>query len=244
MTLLLTAAATKRGLYLLPLLPPLLMLLAALATEAWRSRTTPMIVGWRWNGTLVFVALAALGPVGTALVYLRTLEPLAMIYAALVVAALATAAWAARRGVESRAVAALGSAAVAAVLGLLVVVAGLAAPYKDLTPFVAWVGSTVPENDPLYVLGDVDETLEGIVPFATGRRARAIDSSVLAATAPDYVLVQGKDGGAAAATLPAPYERIGERSFGTDRYLALWMRADASRRASPLQSAARDRGGY
>jgi 4-amino-4-deoxy-L-arabinose transferase-like glycosyltransferase len=235
MALILSAAATKRGLYLLPLLPPLLVLLAALAVEMWRARgpSAPRA----WLATLALVAVAALGPVALALAYLRVLEPRALAYSALVVAALAAAAWARRRGFETRALAALGASALAAVLGLLVVVADLAAPYKDLTPFVAWIGSQVPPNEALYVLGDVDETLQGIVPFATGRRALAIDAAVLAVSAPPYVLVQSKEGEADAAALPPPYAQIGERAFGPGRHLALWARMDAPE-TPPLQSAA------
>src|SRR5262249_25518616 len=130
----------------------------------------------------------------------------------------------------ARALATLGVTAVAGVVGLLVAVAPLAAPRKDLSPFLAWVGAQVPPGEPIYVLGEVDETLAGIVPFVTGRHAVTIDASGVETRKPRFVLVQGKNGAKNAAALAAPYARLDGRVIGDDRYLALWSRgADASR---------------
>jgi len=40
------------------------------------------------------------------------------------------------------------------------------------------------------------------------------------------VLVQGKNGASAAASLAAPYRRLANSEVGSDRYLALWSRVD------------------
>ena len=51
MALLLSVPATKRGLYLMPVLPPLLLLLAAVAAEWWTSSAAPRLRGAVWLET-------------------------------------------------------------------------------------------------------------------------------------------------------------------------------------------------
>jgi hypothetical protein len=84
----------------------------------------------------------------------------------------------------------------------------------------------VPATETLYVTGEIDETLDGIVPFVTGRHAVAINAAEIEATRPRFVLVQGKNGASAAASLAAPYRRLANSEVGSDRYLALWSRVD------------------
>ena len=225
MLLFLSAPATKRGLYLMPVLPPLFLLLAAVAAEWWTKTAAPRVRSAAWVVQAALVALYAAVPAAGALVYLRAVDARAVTYLVVVAVLLGALAAYSLRGAGARALGALAACSLAAVLGLLVAVAPLAAPRKDMSPFVAWVGAQVPAGETIYVLGEVDETLDGIVPFVTGRHAVAIGAADVDAQKPRFVLVQGKNGAQAAAALAAPYRRLDGRELGSDRYLALWSRA-------------------
>jgi 4-amino-4-deoxy-L-arabinose transferase-like glycosyltransferase len=231
MVLLLSAPATKRGLYLMPVLPPLFLLLAAVAGEWWTKTAAPRLASAAWLAQAACVALFAAVPATFALTYLRVVDARAMLYLVVAVALLGALAAYSLRGDGARALATLGVCSVAAVVGLLVAVAPLAAPRKDMSPFVAWVGAQVPAGESIYVLGEVDETLDGIVPFVTGRRAVPVDAADVETRKPRFVLVQSKNGAQGAAALAAPYRRLDSRDLGTDRYLALWSRTGDAPRA-------------
>jgi len=222
MAVVLSAASTKRGNYLLPLLPPLFLLLAATASEWWNRTPAGPVQGRIWTSQWLCVALFAAVPVALALAYLRTSSPLAMAFLGVVAAMAAGTAIYARRGHRAIAVRGLGALAVSAVVGVLVVAAQLAAPLKDLSPFVAWVGAQAPADEPIYVLGDFDETIRGIVPFVTGRTAVSIAASDLEALRPHYVLVHAKEGDVLAPQ--PPYVLLGVRKLGPTRSMALWER--------------------
>jgi len=222
MVLLLSVPATKRGLYLMPALPPLLLLLAAVAAEWWKSAAS-RLRGAVWLVQAALVAVFAAVPAAAAVAYLRVADAHAVSFlmaVALLVGALVMFSLRDERST------ALATCSIAAAVGLLTVAAPLAAPRKDLSPFVAWVGAQVPATETLYVTGEIDETLDGIVPFVTGRHAVAINAAEIEATRPRFVLVQGKNGASAAASLAAPYRRLANSEVGSDRYLALWSRVD------------------
>jgi 4-amino-4-deoxy-L-arabinose transferase-like glycosyltransferase len=230
MVLFLSAPATKRGLYLMPVLPPLFLLLAAVAAEWWAKTAAPRLKNAAWLAQAALVVLFAAIPAAFALAYLRVADARAVAYLIVVAGLLGALAAYSLRGERAKALAALAACSIAAVVGLLVAVAPLAAPRKDMSPFVAWVGAQVPAGETIYVLGEVDETLDGIVPFVTGRHAVAIDAADVEPQKPRFVLVQSKNGAQAASALAAPYRRLDSRDLGSDRYLALWSRAgDAPR---------------
>ncbi len=233
MVLLLSVPATKRGLYLMPVLPPLLLLLAAVAAEWWTSAAAPRLRGAVWLAQAGLVGVFAAVPAAGAVAYLRVADAHSisfLIAVALLLGALVTFSL---RGERATALATLATCSIAAAVGLLAVAAPLAAPRKDLSPFVAWVGAQVPSTETLYVTGEIDETLDGIVPFVTGRHAEAIGAAQIEASRPRFVLVQGKNGASAAAALAAPYRRLASSEVGTDRYLALWSRDDDPRASAP-----------
>ena len=225
MVLLLSLPATKRGLYLMPVLPPLLLLLAAVAAEWWTSAAS-RLRGAVWIAQAALVALFAAVPAAAAVAYLRVTDAHAVSFLMAVALLVGALVMFSLRGERSTALATLATCSIAAAVGLLTVAAPLAAPRKDLSPFVAWVGAQVPSTDTLYVTGEIDETLDGIVPFVTGRHAQAIGAAEIEASRPRFVLVQGKNGASAAAALAAPYHRLASSELGTDRYLALWSRED------------------
>ena len=101
----------------------------------------------------------------------------------------------ARRRRWPQTLAALAAYSLASVVGLIVVTVPLAAPEKDMAPFVEWIDEQIPAEQPIYALGDIDETLDGIVPFVTGRSLIAIMPAEIAEQRPQYILVQDKEGG-------------------------------------------------
>jgi len=82
----------------------------------------------------------------------------------------------------------------------------------------------MPDEQPIYALGKVDETLEGSMPFLTGREVIAITLEDIPAERPPYILVQDKEGGRTAPQIGAPYALLRDHSFGPGRYFAFWRR--------------------
>jgi len=224
MLLLLSASATKRGIYLLPVLPPLFLLLAAHAMDWWVRRPPSGLLrspAW-WLQVGCVLAMGA-GPTAIALGYLGARDLPAFAYLALLAALTAALVIFVRRGQDRRAVGALGSCAVAATVGLLLVTTHLAAPEKDMSPFVAWLDARIPSAQPVYVVGDIDETVLGIVPFVTGREVLVTEPAKVAELRPDWLLVQDKNGGQTAPSFATSYRLVQARTFGTGRYFALWQ---------------------
>jgi 4-amino-4-deoxy-L-arabinose transferase-like glycosyltransferase len=222
MALVLSASATKRSTYLLPMLPPMFILLAAIASEWWASQSG-RIRSIAWTAQLTLVALYAVAPPAFALVYFRSTHLGSVAFMLLVAALTLLAVASARLGNRRRALAIFAVIAVSSVFGVLVIAARLVAPVKDLQPFVASIGAQVPPTQPIYVFGDFDETIRGIVPFATGRNAVLVDTAALATLRPTFVLIHAKNGDHAP-VLDPPYELRRDRRFGSERYLALWER--------------------
>jgi 4-amino-4-deoxy-L-arabinose transferase-like glycosyltransferase len=237
MVLILSAAATKRAVYLLPVLPPLFLLLAARA-EAWWQRSERPSTGPAWWLQTAFVVLFATTPTVAVLVYFRLADAAAAVYLGAVLLIAVALVVFARRADHLKALAVVAATAVTAVVGLVVVDTRLAAPLKDMTPFVAWIDEQIPRGSSLTVTGNIDETLYGIVPFVTEDPVVFAMPSDIPALGPRYVLVQDKNGGRTAPQLPAPYELLAARHFGPGRYLALWERSAAttdSRTVSPVE---------
>jgi 4-amino-4-deoxy-L-arabinose transferase-like glycosyltransferase len=225
MALLLSASATKRSLYLLPMLPPLFVLLGSIASEWWDKRDALRSRARWWKVQLAVVAAFAAIPAAVGLVYLQAFNPLAVMFLTVVVAAWAVTTALTSRAEQARALLALGALAVGGILGWLGVGVHLAAPTKDWGPFVTWAGEQVPPSQPVYVVGDFDESVRGIVPFSTGRPAVSISIADVDRVRPRFVLVHMKDVDHAPSLEPA-YRLVDGRLFGPDRYMALWQRRD------------------
>ena len=130
------------------------------------------------------------------------------------------------RGQAKRALVALLAVAVAGTVGLLEVVPHQAGFMKDMGPFVRWVDEQLPAGEPVYAIGHYDETLEGIVPFMTGRKLIRLTPDELAQTDHPYVLVQDTDNRGQLADPPESYEPVRVQVIGTERYLGLWKKTD------------------
>lgn len=224
MALILSASSTKRGIYLLPMLPPLSLLLAAHA-EAWVQRTGPdSLRSWPWWTQAALVGAFAVVPSVAGLLYLMESDPLALGYLAVLAGILAAFIVSSWKGRRTAAGVALGSVALAGAVGWLVVLVHLAAPQKDMSPFVEWVDEQIPADQTVYGLGDLDETFDGIVPFVTGRRVATIAEPDIEQVRPEYIVVQDKNGGETAPDLGPRYELLQEQNLGPGRYLAIWRR--------------------
>ncbi len=224
MVVLLSAASTKRGLYLLPMLPPLFLLLAAEAVDWWEWRATAVWRSAAWWLQVLFVVALAIGPTAFALHYLHSTNTVAIAALAAVGAVAGALVLLAYRGREGASLGALGVLAVASVAGLVVLVVYLAAPERNMTAFLRDLDRRMAPGEPVSLIGDVDESVNGIVPFVTGRRVVNTTVADLPVRQPLCVLVQNNEAGRTAPELPRPYERKGARTFGPERYMAFWCR--------------------
>ena len=224
MVVLLSAASTKRGLYLLPLLPPLFLLLAAEAVDWWEWRAAAVSRSVAWWVQVLFVVALTVGPTAFALHYLHSMDPVAIAALAAVGGVVGALVVLAYRGRESASLGALGVLALASVAGLVVLVVHLAAPERNMAAFLRDLDRRMAPGEPVSLIGDVDESVNGIVPFVTGRRVVNTTVAELPVRQPSCVLVQNNEAGRTAPELPRPYERKGARTFGPERYMAFWCR--------------------
>jgi 4-amino-4-deoxy-L-arabinose transferase-like glycosyltransferase len=227
MALILSASTTKRSIYLLPMLPPLALLIAAHGA-AWCERAREGLArAWPWWTQAALLIAFAAGPALLGMFYVRRVDPLALgILAA--VAVLVAALVVTRKQKTGRGLAALGASAVAGVVSLFAVAMHFGGEAKDMSEFVAWIDEQIPANESVYGYGSLDETFDGIVPFVTGRKVVALDAADIERLAPTHIVVQDKDGGTTAPDLSARYDLLGERNFGPGRYFAVWQRRAAN----------------
>jgi 4-amino-4-deoxy-L-arabinose transferase-like glycosyltransferase len=224
MVVLLSAASTKRGLYLLPMLPPLFLLLAAEAVDWWEWRAASLWRSAAWWLQVLFVVGFATGPTAFAMRYLHSTDAVAVAALAAVGVVAGALVVLAYRGRESASLGALGVFAVASVAGLVVIVVHLAAPERNMSAFLRDLDRRMAPGEPVSLIGDVDESVNGIVPFVTGRRVVNTTVAELPVRQPSCVLVQNNEAGRTAPELPRPYERKAARTFGPERYMAFWCR--------------------
>jgi len=224
MLVILSVSVTKRGTYLLPVLPLLFLLLATQAAQWWQKQDAGFRGNSAWWLQIGLIGLLVIGPVLIMLVRLKTPVPHAIAFLAAVAALTAALIAFSRRGDWPRALPALVAYALSSVIGLVVITAQLVAPEKDMAPFVKWFASQIPRNLPIYASGHIDETLQAIVPFVTGRRLIEIAPAEIDARQPPYLLVQNKAAGATASAPGTSYVLVGDHNFGPGRYFSVWRR--------------------
>jgi len=227
---LLSLAATKRENYLLPLLPPLFVLMAFALMDRWRAASRPAPSRWRrigeWLQTALLVLVALLpGATPYLLHSAGSWRAPLLLLGALAVSIQLVRVVALRQG--ERAVVAGSLAIVLFATGALAVAAPALEPTKNFDPFVRELDRELPAGRPVHALGS-DETLEGIVPFLTGRAVVPIDAVRFdPEKGPEFLVVQLKKAGARA-RLSAPYELLHEATLGDRRQLSLWRRPPAA----------------
>jgi len=223
MTLILSAASTKRSIYLLPMLPALALLIAAQADDWIRRFASGAASAWPWwfQAGLTLAFAAALPLIGMA--YVRELDTLAIGMLA-AVAAVALGVGFLRREKGGRGVAAICASGVLAFFLLFLVAMHFGGPDKNMTEFVEWVDGQLPAGDKVFGYGTLDETFDGIIPFVTGRRVVRLEADDIDRLAPSRIVVQDKEGGTTTPDLPPGYSLLRERNFGPGRYFAIWSR--------------------
>ncbi|MCB1055299.1 MAG: hypothetical protein KDD11_07265, partial [Acidobacteria bacterium] len=234
--LVLSMAATKRENYLLPLMPPL-MLLLALAVEdrltGW-LQATPRGRWYRigdWTQATLLVLFALL-PAAATVTYLHNVTVAAMAALVVGVAAAAAILCATRRRREDLMLWGAGGAAACFALSALLVAMPPLEPRKDFSPFLETMAAELPVGSSVSVVG-ADETIEAIVPFITGRSVSLLRAEDLRRPAttfsdeylPAYLLVQVKR----REPDPTPdvedrYQRLRQVELGRGRTLSFWRR--------------------
>lgn len=232
----LSAASTKREIYLLPILPVASMLLA-LAVENWGTRLSvaPRRTSRGLRGAayaqIAFLVIWGLVP-GAGLLVARAPGRAGSAVSILLVVGLGVAAWRnlASGRLEWAASAAFASVAVTA-LSLLLLVVPFLDEKKDFAPFITEMDALLPAGAPVPTLG-ADETIRGIVPFLTGRAVNEVTRPGLGdgiveggGGPPSFLLWQSRT---QPESVPgtARYELILERTIGRKRHLMLWRRMD------------------
>jgi 4-amino-4-deoxy-L-arabinose transferase-like glycosyltransferase len=221
----LSLASSKRGVYLLPLLPPLSLLMASVVfdrIEAGRgpSRSGPWARFGDWLQATILALLGIAPPIAYA-VGARSVTPTSAILTIATIAATAALAVAVWRRDAGRAFW-IGTASMGlALAGTIALVVPTVDAIKDLEPFIARVDVVLPRGEPVRAMG-ADETLLGIVSFVTGRRVIPIETEDLGGGS--FVLVQSAGDEPPPAALASAYERVEARGFGPTRRMALWRR--------------------
>jgi 4-amino-4-deoxy-L-arabinose transferase-like glycosyltransferase len=221
--LVLTLAASKREVYLLPLLPPLAVLLAAAIVDR-----IEMDAPGRWARAGDWIQAGLLAAVGLTPAFASIAVQRELTLAAAIVLAFGLAAAGAlvvfvRSRDPERAFWSGASSAGVGLIGALLLLVPNADSVKDLRPFVASFDGIIPAGDPVCATG-ADETLFGIVGFTTGRRVVSMDGAG-SCDAP-FVVVQRKGSGGALDVTSVSHERVLSRDFGPRRTIELWRRRE------------------
>jgi 4-amino-4-deoxy-L-arabinose transferase-like glycosyltransferase len=223
MFVILSASSTKRGLYLMPMLPPLFLLLSSRVMAWWRRQPQEgPLRGAAWWLQVGLVLLFAAGPTILVMAYLRNFDAAGIAFLVIIGLLAAATVVYSRRGDRSRALAAFGSCAIAAILVLTLVDFRLAGTIKNMSPFLTEIKPRLSGDQSIYVTGDIDETLRGIVPFVMERDIVEISPDELHDLHPDCVIVQAKHGRKSAPAIDPDYELQQDQSFGPGRYLGFW----------------------
>lgn len=223
--LVLTAASSKRGVYLVPLLPPLALMMASATLariESERNEERPR--RWTQAGDWLqasFLGLLGLAPAIAHLAATRSLTPISAIFLVAGLAMAGALVLSVARRDAARAFW-IGAASIGlAMAGATALVVPRADAVKNFAPFIASIDAMLPRGEPVRAMG-VDETLLGIVSFVTGRRVIPVEAD--GSDAPAFVLVQSRDGQPEPGQLEPAYERVAAREFGPGRRLSLWRR--------------------
>lgn len=225
MVFILSIASTKRSVYLMPVLPLLFLLLAVQANEWWNSRSGSSLRGFSWWLQVALVILFCLAPVIVVSIYLHTVSSLAILFLLMVLTLFILLFRYSLKKEKKKVLVILIISAFSGVVGLFPLSTHLLAePVKDMTPFMKAMKQQLPEDQAVYALGEVDETLLGIVGFVTGETVIAIDLDKLNQLQPLCAVVQDKNGGKTAPVPKGGYKLRMEKKFGPGRYLAFWCR--------------------
>ena len=230
--LVLSLSATKREIYLLPLLPPLFLEMGAASARALDASATRESGAWvrasLWTQA-VLCGLWGFVPAVALVIYHRSLGPAEAVGLALALACAAGGlVFTARKRQFEAGIFAVASAAVFAIASLAVVAPALERQ-KDMRPMARWGDSCLTPREPVYTLGS-DETLLGVIPFVTHRRVVACgsDGSYGAPGAvhlpPSTFLLQEKGGIGKLPPVLSGYDLVQGQESGSRRRWSIWRR--------------------
>lgn len=219
--LVLSLASSKRQVYLLPLLPPLALLMAASTLDrierenggAWARAgdwlQATILGALALAPAVAEIAIARRATVTSAVLLVLGLAAAGRLAGSLVTRELGRAFWA-------------GAACIGVgFLGVVLLATPRVDAVKDFEPFIRTIDAALPAGEPVPAIG-ADETLLGIVPFFTGRRVVPLDAGAVPDTA--FVLVQSSGDDRDPAVLETAYDRVASREFGPRRRMTLWRR--------------------
>jgi 4-amino-4-deoxy-L-arabinose transferase-like glycosyltransferase len=225
----LSLSSSKRGVYLLPLLPPLALLMASATLERIAAlREDPRSGPWARSGDWLQASILAIVGVAPPLAHVvatRSVTPMSAAFLVIGFAIAAALAISVARRDAGRAFWIGAGAMGLALTGATVLLVPRVDAIKDLEPFVARIDAVLPHGEPVRAMG-ADETLLGIVSFVTGRRVSPIETKDLSEGS--FVLVQSVGSQPPPEELVSAYERIEGREFGPRRRIALWKRGQVS----------------
>jgi 4-amino-4-deoxy-L-arabinose transferase-like glycosyltransferase len=229
MFVLLSAASTKREVYLLPMLPPLALLLAVDVAQWWERNAGARRSSPAWWTQFGLTATVALAPAAGVTVYTRHADVLSVVSLVVVGVLLGLAAATIARPSGLLGPAAFLAATVLGSASLVVLVPRALEPEKNMAPAAREISALLPAGQAVPAVG-VDETLRGIIPFVTGRHVEAVAKKDLSAARggrlPGWVLVQFDKDRPEEGKLSAPYVLERSWTFGVSRSWSLWKRKD------------------
>jgi 4-amino-4-deoxy-L-arabinose transferase-like glycosyltransferase len=225
----LSLSSSKRGVYLLPLLPPLALLMASatldrIATQRDDPRSGPWARSGDWLQAAI-LATVGMAPPLAHVVVTRSVTPISVAFLVAGFAMTVALAIAVARHEAGRAFWIGAGVMGLALTGAIALLVPRVDAIKDLEPFVAGVDAALPKGEPVRAMG-ADETLLGIVSFVTGRRVSPIETKDLSEGS--FVLVQSVGSQPPPQELSSAYERVLDREFGPRRRIALWRRGQVS----------------
>jgi 4-amino-4-deoxy-L-arabinose transferase-like glycosyltransferase len=224
--LLLSASATKRETYLLPILPPLFILLGLCLIGLQRKASAgSLLAKGVLRGQVILAGAWGVALPAAEIFYFKRVSLLgAGLAAASVLSAILAWIGLARGRFSLDRNPAQMAPAVSAVLAMFLIAVPALAPKKDMSLFISEIGSRIPAGAQVAVLG-ADETLCGIIPFVTGRGVAVISETPHGSSeGPFWLVWQGQDEATRAGLESSGYVLVTKRTFGSARTVSLWRR--------------------
>lgn len=195
MLVILSLSSTKRGIYLLPLLPPLALILAINVSDWLKKHQSTSSLGTLWWSQVALVYLLCLATPVALIIYQQKVSLESVVAIITTLAMLMIIIRQSRRGATQRALITLGICSLFSVTIFMTLLTPAVEKEKNMAPFISWVGDQLAPDAPIHVLHneDTDETLLGIVPFITGRKLILLESSSIdTPDSPEHILTQTK----------------------------------------------------
>jgi 4-amino-4-deoxy-L-arabinose transferase-like glycosyltransferase len=237
--LLLSIASTKRGVYLLPLMPVFCLLMGLAVEHLFRTFSTPSSTasatppGWPLRAGIwlqaLFCAMLGVAPAIAHIIYSGSVTMAAVLCGIAGAAAGAGTIRYLRQGDLPRSAGWAVGSTVMAFLAITIIANPILSEAKEFDSFLNWVDDQLEPGETIDSIG-ADETLRGIVPFLTQRKLACMDkhdpfrSQDVRGGPPRYLLVQIIDKFRNRKILEDRYREIRTQQVGSRRSIGLWER--------------------